>query len=82
MSVVSTPLSTPSKHNKVITPSDTTKYDPPFRALYVGTGGDVSLTDTKGSTTVWKNVPDGFYVLSSGIRVNTETTTADIIGLF
>lgn len=72
----------PSMRNEEVTPSNSTEYDPPFRALYVGTGGDVAITDPSGNTTTWRNVPDGSYVLSSGVKVNATTTAADIIAIF
>lgn len=53
-----------------------------IRQLYVGTGGDVSLTDTAGNTVPHKNVPSGSYLGPFFVtRVNaTGTTAADMVG--
>ena len=71
----------PSTRNVAVTPDDDTHFTPPFRSLYVGTGGNVVIADLHGGVTTWRNVPDGGYVLSGGTRVMAATTASDIIAL-
>ena len=52
-------------------------------ALYVGTGGHVSLKDRSGSTVLFKNVPSGALLDVQATYVNSAGTTAgDIVALF
>ena len=70
--------SAPAYYAKAITPSDTN--DDSFRALYVGTQGDVSITMADGSTVSFVGVVGILPV--SGARVNaTGTNAGDIVGL-
>ena len=63
-----------------ITPHDTAA-QAPFRALWVGTGGDVRYTTTRGNIVTVTNVPSGSYVLKAGLRVwATGTTASGILG--
>lgn len=72
----------PSRAPFAITPSDT---DPlPFvtKAIYVGTGGHVSLRGVSAAADVtYRNVPAGSYleVRASHVRA-TGTTAADLVG--
>jgi hypothetical protein len=65
-----------------LTKSDATVYPKPYGALYVGTGGDVSLVSPKGKTAVFKNVPNGGYVRAQFVKVLAATTAGDLVGLF
>lgn len=54
------------------------------KALYVGTGGNLTLRGTRGSAdAVLKNVPDGqvLPIRASHVRA-TGTTAADILALY
>lgn len=52
-------------------------------ALWIGTGGDVSVRGTDGVDAVFKNVPSGFLLNVHVIRVNAAGTTAsDIVALY
>jgi hypothetical protein len=52
------------------------------RALWIGTGGDVSVTFVLGGTTVFVNVPDGYLLPVHAAQVNVGTTATDIRALF
>lgn len=62
-----------------VIPSDTVPH-PPFRALWVGTPGDVCLVTRRGSSVIVKNVPTGWLDVS-GLQVKaTGTTAANLLG--
>lgn len=70
----------PGESLVAVTPSDTNVTNV-YRQLYVGTGGDVTVETTTGSTVVYKNVASGshigpFFV----IKVKAATTASDIVG--
>jgi len=51
-------------------------------AIYVGTGGDISITSHTGSTEIFKSVPSGWFFPVACVRVNSTSTTAtNIIGV-
>ena len=53
------------------------------RALYIGTGGDVSIVDLTGETVVFVGALAGSILPIQTARVNnTGTTAADIVALF
>lgn len=56
-----------------ITPSDTTVVS--MDALWVGTGGDVSVDFGDGEV-IFKNVPNGTFLEIAGCIVRTTNTTA------
>lgn len=62
-----------------VTPSDTVNQAVPFRALWVGVSGDISITFGDGTTFVFVGVPNGFFA-HGGVRVNALGTTALSIG--
>jgi len=71
----------------VVTPSDSvdivgaTANTP--AALFVGTGGDISVITLGGSTLVLKNIADGSFLPIQVTRVKaTSTTATDIVALF
>jgi hypothetical protein len=71
----------PAVNADAVVPSDTTSNT--FRALYVGTGGDIVILALDDSTSVtFKNVPGGSILPVSTSRVYaTGTTATDIVGL-
>jgi hypothetical protein len=76
----------PSKYNygEAITPNDSTDLtDKGFRAIYVGTGGDVAIEHVSGGTpVVYANVPSGTILPVKIGQVNaTGTTASNIVGL-
>jgi len=51
-------------------------------ALYVGVGGDLTVTMAESATdVVFKNVPSGTFLPISVIHVKTATTATDILAL-
>jgi len=66
-----------------VTPSDSTNLASPPRALYVGTGGTVNLaTPYEGTNILFRNVPSGYRLDVSCLRVNsTDTTASNIVAL-
>ena len=66
-----------------VTPSDTTNLATPPRALYVGTGGDLNLARPHdGTSFIFRNIPSGYRLDVSCVRVNnTNTTASNIIAL-
>ncbi|BBC70943.1 conserved hypothetical protein [Altererythrobacter sp. B11] len=73
-------LSAPATRAVGAIPSDT---DPlPFlpRAIYVGRGGDLALSDESGGEAVWKNVPAGAVLPFRAAMIRaTGTTAADLV---
>lgn len=70
-------------HAYSITPTDSTDISPHSRALYIGTGGNLTVTLVEDTTSVqFVNVPNGtFMPIQVAIVWNTGTTASDIIGL-
>ncbi len=70
----------PAADAEVIVPSDSANQGP-FRALYIGVTGDITLVTLGGNTVLFKAVPVG--VLQVGCsRVNSTATTATyVVGL-
>jgi hypothetical protein len=62
-----------------ITKSDTTNYDPPLAALYVGGTGDVAVKTAAGNTVVFSAVPAGFIIPIACKQVRSTSTTATLI---
>ena len=64
-------------------PNDDTVYNPAPTAVYVGTGGNVSLADAKGTVALFKNIPNGSILPMQPTKIRaTLTTAADIVLLF
>lgn len=74
----------PGRDPEAVTKSDSVNYTDSrvARALYVGTGGNVSLLVRSGTTVVFNNVPSGAILPVWHTRVNTATTAADMVALF
>ena len=49
------------------------------RALWIGSGGNVSLINQDGSTVIFYNVPTGYMLPVRSTGVNTSGTTASNI---
>lgn len=63
-----------------VTKSDSTAYDPPLRWLDVGTGGDVTFIDGRG-TSKTLTVGDGYAIKCLITKVmSTGTTASGFIG--
>ena len=63
----------------VVTPSDTVGTSAPFRALWVGGAGNVSIQMADGTSVVFAGVPAGVMLPVGGVRVNATNTTATLI---
>ncbi|WP_105428729.1 hypothetical protein [Neorhizobium sp. T6_25] len=75
-------LSGPAASGFAITPSDSTDLPETTRALYVGTGGHLSVRMLSGETLTLSNVPAGGLLPLRVIRVfATGTTAVAIAGL-
>ena len=66
-----------------VSPSDTTNLATPPRSLYIGTGGDLNLARPyDGTSVIFRNLPSGYRLDVSCVRVNnTNTTASNIVAL-
>jgi hypothetical protein len=71
----------PAVKASLVTPNDSAVNS--FRALYVGTGGNLNLLLQSDSAPVlFKNIPNGAVLPFSVSKVlSTSTTASDIVGL-
>ncbi len=70
----------PGLDAEVIVPSDTVNQGP-FRSLYIGVAGDVTLVTLGGNTVLFKAVPVGILTVACS-RVNAAGTGAtNMVGL-
>jgi len=75
--------SDPATGFALVTKSDTVALNTPSRALYVGTGGDITVKGGSGQTVLFKSVPAGFILpVEVSYVMSTGTTAADIVALF
>lgn len=81
-------IGNPTKHCAVdastsdVDITDSAHLGEPSVAIYVGTAGNIALTDSSGTTVVYKNVPNATYIPGVFVAVVHATTTAsDIVGL-
>jgi hypothetical protein len=76
-------LSLPARNAFAITPHATNEIDPLPKAIYVGTGGNITLRTVDGSADVLlKNVASGQIIDVRARFIRTSGTTAtDIVGL-
>lgn len=75
-------LSGPASSGFSITPNDTTDLAETVRALYVGGGGNLSVTMLSGEVVTLVNVFAGSILPLRAVRVRaTGTTATDIVGL-
>ena len=58
-----------------------TALDPTPRALFVGTGGDVTVELLNGGTVTFKNLADASVLPVRAAKVTAVSGAADIIGL-
>lgn len=66
-----------------ITPSDTTILARPFRAIRVGTAGDIAVRMLDGSTTIINEVQAGETVSVQGVGIfDTNTTATEVEVLY
>lgn len=66
-------------HVKAITPSDTAQNA--FSYIYVGTGGDVKVTDELGNVATFTAAPQGGYLwVRTSLVWATGTTASNLVG--
>lgn len=81
--IKSSDVSAPPDDAYVVSPSDTTDFDPYFRGLYIGATGNVSIQTLASNTTItFVAVPAGTQLIIRGKRVNNTGTTASNIVAF
>ena len=74
--------SDPAVACEAVAPDDSDPLPNPARAFYVGTGGDVSMTDLRGTNTTFKNVPTGAMIPVGVLQIfATGTTASDIVAI-
>lgn len=73
----------PAETAVAVTPSDSVDFTDVPRGLFVGTGGNISMTGKAGTSNTWKNVASGSIIPFRARRVNATLTTAtDILALY
>lgn len=80
-------VSAPCRRWVALTPSDTTDLTDLPKAIYVGTGGDISMIGVSAPTgsagVVWKGVPAASLIPVRPRRIlATGTTAADLVGCY
>lgn len=72
----------PAEYAKAVTPHDSTNFDAPCRALYVGTGGTI-VAIVAGVAITFVGVGTGTILPIRATRVNnTSTTASNIVALY
>lgn len=72
----------PSQKFLALTPSDTLDVPRAVRAIYVGSGGDLSVEDVDGTVTLFDNVAESTVLPIKPVKVMaTSTTASSIVGL-
>jgi len=73
----------PATHLEAVTPSDSTTYDPPLRALFVGGAGNLAvIAEDDAAAVTMTGVPAGSLVPVMVKKVmSTSTTATNIVGL-
>ncbi len=62
-----------------VVPSDTTANGVPWKMLYVGGAGNVTMVDMSGNTVVFSALPVGTQLLMAGKLVKATGTTATLL---
>jgi hypothetical protein len=66
-----------------VTPSDSSDFTVPARALYIGGEGDVKIKDLKGNTRTFAGLSSGTILDVQCTKVfSTDTTATDIVALY
>jgi len=75
-------LESPANDWVAITPSDGTELANIPRALYIGTGGDIVLTDSGGNDVTFQVLTGQLLPLRPTFVKATGTTATGIVGIF
>ncbi len=65
-----------SSDGQAVTTSDTATFDPPFRRIFVGGAGNVTITTLAGNSLVFTGVLAGTILPWAGTQVKATGTTA------
>ena len=76
-----TAKSNPGTSLTAITANDATDFNPPYRAFYVGTSGDVRVTTAQGEDVVIPNAPVGIFPQEITRLWATNTTGSGFLGI-
>jgi len=78
-----TSLESPASGAKTLIPSDSMDLSHVTRAIYVGSGGDLTVTMKEGGNATFKNMVGGTVIAIRVVRVLAAGTTAtDIVGMY
>lgn len=73
----------PGQYFQAVTPGAGDLPSGPCRALYVGTGGDITVVGTRDSTpVVFADVPSGALLPIQVIKVTAVSGAADIVAIY
>lgn len=76
-------LDSPIQNGAQITPNDTSDLIAVSRAIFVGTGGDLSIVTVGGDTLTFRSLAAGSLLPVRASRVLASNTTAsDLLGLW
>ena len=77
-------VSAPATRAAAVTPHDSNALTDSPKALFVGTGGNITMRGVNGGTDqLWKNVPSGSLLPFRAQYVRaTGTTAADLLALY
>ena len=83
-STLSDSASAPATYALAVTPHDSNALTDIPKALYVGTGGNITMRGKNGAADqVWKNVPSGAFLPFRAQYVrSTGTTATDILAVY
>ena len=73
--------SLPAISAEEVTPNDAADLTDMSRAIYVGTGGDLTVVMEEGQTVTFANVPDGTLLPLRVSRVMEASTATDIVAI-
>jgi hypothetical protein len=76
-------VSAPATHAVTVVPNDAVPLGDVPKALYVGTGGTITMRGSGAADSMWTNVPSGTVLPFRARYIRaTGTTAADILALY
>ena len=72
-------ITAPAQDHYVVVPSDTVNFIAPFRGVYVGGAGNISIVSLAGTAITYTGVLVGTVLPVCGARVNATGTTATLL---
>lgn len=70
---------TPAQDHGAVVPSDVTVFSPPFRSLFIGGPGTVTIISQKGNSATYTVTATGVTLSVAGKKVMATGTTATLI---